>query len=161
MKLIFSAAFLCAIFSVQSADSYVFTLDGKPFKPGVYSLRGDAENPKSGDLIWVNRVVLTLGDETRCDFVAVDNGVCLEKDGKRSDVTKPPEGGLDGLLSVGDVIYVSSWNGSAVYRGKLGGTFEVVISGVKGPADIGYDKKRNRVLVPRFMEDAIEAYEMK
>jgi hypothetical protein len=85
----------------------------------------------------------------------------LEKDGKRADVTKLPEGGLDGLISVGDMLYASSWKGSAVYKGKLGGSFEVAIPNVKGPADIGFDKKRNRILVPRFMDDAVEAYELK
>jgi sugar lactone lactonase YvrE len=85
----------------------------------------------------------------------------LDKDGKRVDVTKIPEGGLDGLVVVGDTIYTSSWKGSAVFRGKVGGTFEVALSNLKGPADIGFDKKRNRVLVPRFMEDAVEAYEVK
>jgi hypothetical protein len=85
----------------------------------------------------------------------------LEKDGKRADVTKLPEGGLDGIVPVGDLLYISSWKGSAVYKGKLGGTFELAIPNVKSPADIGYDKKRNRILVPRFTEDAVEAYEVK
>lgn len=85
----------------------------------------------------------------------------LDKDGKRSDVTALPDGMLDGLIAVGDSLLVSSWKASAVFRGKLGGTFETVISNVKGPADIGYDKKRGRVLVPRFLDDAVEAYELK
>jgi sugar lactone lactonase YvrE len=85
----------------------------------------------------------------------------LEKDGKRADITKLPEGGLDGIVAVGDSLLVSSWKGSAVYRGKLGGTFEVAIANVKSPADIGFDKKRNRVLVPHFMEDVVEGYELK
>jgi hypothetical protein len=85
----------------------------------------------------------------------------LEKDGKRADITKLPEGGLDGIVAVGDSLLVSSWKGSAVYRGKLGGSFEVAIPNVKSPADIGFDKKRSRVLVPRFMEDVVEGYELK
>ena len=85
----------------------------------------------------------------------------LDKGGKRTDVTKLPEGGLDGIVTVGDSLFISSWKGSAVYKGKLGGTFEVAIGNVRGPADIGYDKKRNRILVPRFMDDAVEAYEVK
>jgi hypothetical protein len=36
-----------------------------------------------------------------------------------------------------------------------------VLSGLKGAADIGYDSKRNRVIVPRFMDNAVEAYEIK
>jgi sugar lactone lactonase YvrE len=85
----------------------------------------------------------------------------LEKDGKRADVMKLPEGGLDGLAAVGDTLYVSSWKGSGVYRGKVGGTFELALPNLKGAADIGYDKKRNRLLVPRLTEDAVEVYELK
>ena len=61
----------------------------------------------------------------------------------------------------GDSLLVSSWKGSAVYKGKLGGTFEPVVTNVSGPADIGFDKKRGRVIVPRFMDNAVEAYEIK
>jgi sugar lactone lactonase YvrE len=85
----------------------------------------------------------------------------LDKDGKRSDVTKLPEAGLDGIVAVGDTLYISSWKGSGVYKGKLGGTFELALPNLKGPADIGYDKKRNRLLVPRLTEDVVEVYELK
>jgi hypothetical protein len=82
--------------------------------------------------------------------------------GVREDVIKLPNGMLDGLLVLGDTLVVSSWAASTVYRGKLGGgAFEPVIQNVKGPADIGWDSKRGRVLVPRFMEDVVEAYELK
>ncbi len=85
----------------------------------------------------------------------------LDEKGKKADMTKLPKGGFDGVAKLGDALLVSSWEGSAVYRGKLGGTFEVALPGLKAPADFGYDKKRGRVLVPRFMEDAVEAYDMK
>src|SRR5207248_11288154 len=49
----------------------------------------------------------------------------------------------------------------AVYKGKLGGTFEPVLENQKSPADIGWDKKRSRVLVPHFMENTVEAYDIK
>ncbi len=85
----------------------------------------------------------------------------LEKDGKRKDVTTVPEGGLDGLVAVGDTIFVSSWKASGIYRGQIGGKFEIAIPNVKGAADIGYDKKRSRLIVPRLTEDVVEAYEIK
>ncbi len=85
----------------------------------------------------------------------------LEKDAKRKDVTTLPEGGLDGVVAVGDSIFVTSWKASAIYRGQLGGKFEVAIPNMKGPADIGYDKKRGRLLVPHLTEDVVEAYEIK
>ena len=86
----------------------------------------------------------------------------LNKDGKKEDVIKLPKGGLDGLVPVGDSMLVSSWEGLAVYRGKPGGTFDAVLSGLnKSPADIGYDSKRSRVLVPIFEGNAVEAYDLK
>jgi len=49
-----------------------------------------------------------------------------------------------------------------VYRGKLGQKFEPVLTGFSdGPADIGFDSKRKRVLVPRFMSSAVEVYDLK
>jgi hypothetical protein len=85
----------------------------------------------------------------------------LDSDGKRKDITPVGEGMLDGIVAVGDSLLISSWKANAIYKGKLHGNFEVVVPGVKAPADIGYDKKRGRVLVPRFMEDVVEAYDVK
>jgi len=85
----------------------------------------------------------------------------LDAKGAKVDVTKPPKGALDGVVALGDSLLVSSWEGSAIYRGKLGGTFDVVLGDQKSPADIGYDTKRGRVLVPHFMENTVEAYELK
>jgi sugar lactone lactonase YvrE len=82
--------------------------------------------------------------------------------GEKIDVIKLPNGGLDGLLVVGDSLIVSSWGASAVYRGKVGGTaFEPIIQNVKGPADIGWDSKRSRLLIPRFVDDLVEVYDIK
>ena len=85
----------------------------------------------------------------------------LTDDGKREDVIKLPNGGLDGLIISGDTVICSSWGASTVYRGTLlGKSFEPIIQNVKGPADIGWDSKRNRVLIPRFTDDAVEAYDV-
>jgi sugar lactone lactonase YvrE len=82
--------------------------------------------------------------------------------GEKIDVIKMPNGGLDGLLVVGDELICSSWGASAIYKGKLGGTsYEPIIQNVKGPADIGYDSKRKRILVPRFMDDEVQAFDVK
>lgn len=82
--------------------------------------------------------------------------------GEKTDVLKLPNGGLDGLLVVADTLFCSSWGGSVVYRGKLGGTtFEPIIQNVKGPADLGWDSKRHRLLVPRFLDDRVEVFEVK
>ena len=85
----------------------------------------------------------------------------LDEKGARTDATKLPKGGFDGIVKVGDSLLVSSWEGSAIFKGKLGGTFVPVFEQLKAPADIGWDKKRSRVLVPRFLEDVVEAYDVK
>jgi len=105
-------------------------------------------------------------------LIAVDNGVLvntfnsdevyrLDEKGAKHDVSKVPTGGLDGMALLADVLLVSSWKGSAIYRGSLGGKFEVAFPGLSGAADFGVDNKRKRLLVPRFMDNAIEVYDLK
>lgn len=84
----------------------------------------------------------------------------LALDGKISDITHLPGGGLDGVVAVGDELLVSSWQSSSVYRGRVGGTFDVAIPEAKAPADIGYDSKRKRVLIPHFTENTVEVFEL-
>ena len=79
----------------------------------------------------------------------------IEK-GKKATPVMLPNGGLDGLLAMPDGSFVvSSWAGKAVYRGKPGETFQTVAENVNSPADLGYDSKRNRLVVPHFMEDKV------
>jgi hypothetical protein len=85
----------------------------------------------------------------------------LDPAGKKQDITKLPKGSLDGIVQTGDMLLVSSWDAQGIYKGKLGGTFELVLSNLPAPADIGWDKKRSRVLVPRFQDNAVEAYDLK
>jgi hypothetical protein len=105
-------------------------------------------------------------------LVAVANGVWvntfsadevyrLDEKGLKQEVTKIPTGGLDGLALIGDVLLVSSWKGSAIYRGGLNGKFEVAFADLAGAADFGFDSKRKRVLVPRFLDNAVEIYDLK
>lgn len=90
-----------------------------------------------------------------------DGAYRLDDKGAKQDVTKLPKGSLDGVVALGDSLLISSWEGSAIYKGKLGGTFEEVLSGQNSPADIGYDTKRSRVLVPHFLDSTVEAYDLK
>jgi len=85
----------------------------------------------------------------------------LDDKGAKVEVTSIPAGGLDGMVAAGESVFISCWKTSTVYKGKLGGSFEPVLTGLSGAADIGYDTKRNRVLVPRFMDNAVEAYDVK
>lgn len=80
----------------------------------------------------------------------------IDKAGRHAELPAPPSGGLDGLLGMDDGSYlVSSWGGSAVYRLSPAGTYEVLASALDAPADIGYDDKRKRVLVPLFKQNRL------
>jgi sugar lactone lactonase YvrE len=81
----------------------------------------------------------------------------LTKGGKKEQAQNLPKGSLDGIVKAADgSILVSSWEAKAIYQGKPGSEFKEVLSGIESPADIGYDPKRNRVLVPLFMKDELQ-----
>lgn len=80
---------------------------------------------------------------------------------KRQLTSAAPGGRLDGLVALGDELLVASHEASAVLRGKVGGTFQIAISDQKAPADIGYDTRRGRVLVPHLSEDRVDVYELR
>jgi hypothetical protein len=70
-------------------------------------------------------------------------------DGKRKTVAELPRGQLDGLVHLPDgTVLVSSWLGEGIYRGSPGQSFQPLLTGIDAPADLGYDRKRRRLLVP-------------
>lgn len=82
----------------------------------------------------------------------------LDASGRRTDLTKPPAGSLDGVVRAADgSLLVSSWDGKAVYRlsPAAGATWTTAADSVESPADIGYDGKRQRLLIPLFTPSAI------
>jgi len=80
----------------------------------------------------------------------------LSRDGQRANVRRLPAGGLDGIVVLPDgALLVSSWGASAVFRVASDGRAEAVVSNVRSPADIGYDGRRNRVLIPLFQDNRI------
>ena len=74
--------------------------------------------------------------------------------------TELPKGVLHGVVMVGDELVISSWEGGALYRGKPGGPFRAIATGLSGPADLGHDVRRHRVLVPCSTADRFEAWEL-
>jgi hypothetical protein len=105
--------------------------------------------------------VLFVGKDVWVNSFGSDELYRLDDKGAKQDVTRLPSGGLDGMTTMGESILVSSWKGSAIYKGKPNGSFEPVVTGIGGAADITYDAKRSRVLVPRFADNAVEAYDVK
>lgn len=160
----------------SSPDGRVFVSDSgmkqgaKDFEPSgsdaVYVLQGDKVTTVSkGDaLTRPNGLLWWPGAEPTGDagLLVVTFGGAelfkLDSAGAKQHTTKLPQGGLDGLAWTGHSLLVSSWAGSAIFAGTLGGAFVPVIEGISAPADIAFDTKRGLVLVPRFMNDVVEAY---
>lgn len=80
----------------------------------------------------------------------------VDAKGKKAAGQKLPKGQNDGVVALdGGEFLVSSWEGSAIYRGKPGGEWKPVVENVKSPADIGYDSKRHRILIPVFQGNTV------
>jgi len=67
-----------------------------------------------------------------------------------------PYNRLDGLVmgADGELIF-SSWTAKAIKKGLEEGEPETLFDELTSPADIGLDTKRNRVLIPSFMENKV------
>jgi len=82
----------------------------------------------------------------------------LNAAGRRTNLPKPAKGQLDGVVLLpGGALLVSSWADSSVSRLNPADTaWTKVVTGVQSPADIGYDTRRGRLLIPVFQADRIE-----
>jgi sugar lactone lactonase YvrE len=116
---------------------------------------------KSKDLHGPNGILVTKDAVHVVCFGAPELQTYDLKGKKKGDFATLPNGALDGIVAIGDELLVSSWGAKAIYRGKLGGEWKVAFSDLEAPADLGLDSKRNRVLVPRFQGNAVEAWEIK
>jgi glucose/arabinose dehydrogenase len=81
--------------------------------------------------------------------------------GAQSQMRNLPQGQLDGVEAVsGQVLLVSSWAANAVYR-VTGSAAEVLVANAQSPADIGYDRGRDRVLIPLFQGNQVRIQPLK
>lgn len=79
----------------------------------------------------------------------------IKADGTTARLKSLPGGQMDGLVTLpGDVLLISSWETSKVYQVKPDGTVSDIFSG-KTAADIGYDTKRQRLLMPILSENSL------
>lgn len=76
--------------------------------------------------------------------------------GKRHTLPTPPKGGLDGLLLLEDGrLLMSSWGGAALYILNKDNSYSILADSLDSPADLGFDTKRKRVLIPLFKQDKL------
>lgn len=80
----------------------------------------------------------------------------INAQGKRQQLPKPPNGSLDGLLKLNNgQLVMSSWSGSALYVLDKDGTYSILADALDAPADLGFDSKRKRLLVPLFKQNKL------
>ncbi|MFL6248904.1 MAG: SMP-30/gluconolactonase/LRE family protein [Thermoanaerobaculia bacterium] len=80
-------------------------------------------------------------------------------DGKRRNVAKMPGGQLDGVVHLADgTALISSWKGNEIYRAPARGKAEAILAGMDAPADLGYDTKRHRLLIPHPMANQVTVH---
>jgi len=124
-----------AIWKIVSGTASALIKDEKLGRPNGLALDGD------------QLVVVTFGTGSMYRVNAA---------GKMGEVTKAPKGSLDGIEPLGDGGFlVSSWEAQAVYKVTADGTFTAVIEGLPAPADIGWDSKRARLLIPLFNDNKV------
>ena len=80
----------------------------------------------------------------------------IDARGKRHNLAKPPKGDLDGLLKLADGrLVMSSWVASALYVLNKDNSYSILADDLDAPADLGFDSKRQRVLIPLFKQDKL------
>ena len=80
----------------------------------------------------------------------------IDAKGKRHTMPTPPKGGLDGLLKLDDGrLLISSWGESALYVLNNDNTYSILSKSLDAPADLGFDTKRQRVLIPLFKQNKL------
>jgi hypothetical protein len=66
-----------------------------------------------------------------------------------------------GIATMPDgTLLISSWAARSVYRGFRDGPFEPVITGLESPADLDYDTRRKRLLIPLLTGQALAVFEL-
>jgi hypothetical protein len=139
--------------SVYVSDTGLRTTEGHTFAEtgtdAIWKITGDRaekiaagrelRHPNGLDVVDGEVWAVTFGPD---EIYALDHG-------KPKTVAQLPRGQLDGLVRLPDgTVLVSSWLGEGIYRGSPGAEFEPILTGIDAPADIGYDTKRHRLLVP-------------
>lgn len=66
-----------------------------------------------------------------------------------------------GIAAMPDgTLLISSWSARSVYRGFHDGPFEPVITGLESPADLDYDSRRKRLLIPLLTGQSLAIFEL-
>jgi hypothetical protein len=150
--------------NIYLSDTGITPAEGDRFAArgtdAIWRIRNDrAERVAAGrELHQPNGLVMRNGALHAVAFAG--NALYRLDDGKRADIVTLPDGQLDGVVALpGGDFLVSSWLGQAVYR-QEGDHFVKLLAGINAPADIGYDEKRKRLLLPRPNDNQVTVHEV-
>jgi sugar lactone lactonase YvrE len=135
-------------------------------------LGAERDEPSGTDAVWrfdARGVAEVVAKDTSLD---APNGVLAERagiivvgrkdvyrldaQGRRTNLPRPPQGSLDGVVRANDgSLLVSSWEGKAVYRLKGTGPWAVAVDSVESPADIGWNRQRGELAIPQMMKNRL------
>ncbi|MFH1810280.1 MAG: hypothetical protein ABIJ09_16160 [Pseudomonadota bacterium] len=116
-------------------------------KPSVLVKSADLGRPNGLAAVEGGLVVVTFGSGAMYR---------LDTTGRRTDLPALPTGGLDGVVSLpGGDLLVSSWQGETIYRVNSAGSATILADKLPAPADIGFDARRQRILIPMFQDNAL------
>ena len=78
------------------------------------------------------------------------------RSGSKTKIQKLPATQLEGIIKSNDgKLYVSSWEAGQILAAAPGAAFQPIYD-VQSPADIGYDPKRNWLLIPSTLDNSIK-----
>lgn len=129
-----------AIYKVDASGKVLKLKSGKLGHPnGVYA---------KGDTLWM----VTLGSgQLRT----------MTLDGTETSRMTLPFNRLDGLIVTNDNrLITSSWKAKGVYEITPDDHLKLIVGNLESPADLGYDSKRNRLLIPLFLKDEVVIYSL-
>jgi hypothetical protein len=132
-------------FSSTGADAvYAIAPDGKVKTLG----KGGAVKAPNGLLAAPEGLLVVTWNEGKL--------LRISPDGAASEIAQLPKAKLDGIVAGRDgSVLISSWEGACVYEVKPPSPAKVAAGGLRSPADIGRDVKRDRLLVPIFEENRV------
>ncbi|MCB2211236.1 hypothetical protein KQI52_03885 [bacterium] len=82
----------------------------------------------------------------------------INRDGEFTSIADSPMGSLDGLVKLKDGRFAfTSWDAKTVYVMDAEHVITPLFTDLESPADIGYDSKRDLLLIPQFMLDKVVA----
>lgn len=154
--------------AVAGPDGSVYVSDS-----GISFATGEMQVVEGADAIYrvdaSGATKLVGGDLDRPNGLAVKDGTILMvafgnkglllgfgPDGAARSSKETGLGGLDGIEILPDgSALISSWATGAIHKLTPSGETSIVVENVPTPADLGYDTKRNRVLIPIFTENRL------